>query len=43
MERRLRELCTLLGENSTIMVDSSVDRLSPTKDVSSNASDTSYE
>lgn len=42
MERRLRELCTLLGEDSCVMIDSVSDQPSSSKGVSE-ASDTSYE
>ncbi|GFY76917.1 ATP-binding cassette sub-family D member 1 [Trichonephila inaurata madagascariensis] len=43
MERRLRELCTLLGEDSAVMMDSSSELPSPPKDGSSDNNDSSYD
>lgn len=43
MERRLRELCTLLGEDSAVMMDSSSQLPSPPKDGSSDNNDSSYD
>ncbi|XP_054722118.1 ATP-binding cassette sub-family D member 2-like [Uloborus diversus] len=47
MERRLRELCRLLGEDSAVMIDSSSvcppASASPDKNISSDNSDTSYD
>lgn len=43
MERRLKELCILLGEDSCVMTDSSSDQYASPLALSSEASDTSYE
>lgn len=42
MEKRLRELCTLLGEDSAVMADSVLDIPDP-KDSTSDINDSSYD
>ncbi|KAF8791118.1 ATP-binding cassette sub-family D member 2-like [Argiope bruennichi] len=43
MERRLRELCTLLGEDSAVMMDSTSELPSPPKEESPESNDSSYD
>ncbi|GBM23095.1 ATP-binding cassette sub-family D member 2 [Araneus ventricosus] len=43
MERRLRELCTLLGEDSAVMMDATSELPSPPKEGSSESNDSSYD
>ncbi|CAL1267148.1 unnamed protein product [Larinioides sclopetarius] len=43
MERRLRELCTLLGEDSAVMMDATSEIPSPPKEGSSESNDSSYD